>query len=151
MSKYNLSDLIAKANNNTCAVTGTGNSKLSVSIVNNINGKRITISKSLSESLSLSTSAYFLPVEETSQLLISAAPIGEQSTPVALSDKGKKICYNSKFVQKLSACFKLDFTDKTSMSFTEIEINTSTEHSVAVVNITPTTSDTIEGTDSQDI
>lgn len=135
MANYILSDLIAKAQNNSIAAVSVSNSKLSVSIVNNINGKRFSISKALSETLNLEDTAYFLPVQETGQLLISAAPLGQYASKVTLSGTGKKICYNAALVQNLSACFKLDFSAKTSMSFTDIDIDTSTGQPVAVVSI----------------
>ena len=135
MLKYNIGDLIAKANNNSCIVTGIGKNKFSISIVNNINGRRVTLSKALCEGLALSNIVYFLPVEETHQLLISASPIGERSTDIALSGNGKKICYNAKLVRNLSACFKLDYTEKTSTCFTDIEVDTSTSYPIAIVNM----------------
>lgn len=136
MNKYNLSALIAKANNNSNSiVVSTGASKYSVSIVNNVNGKRVTISKALSFDLSLDNSAYFLPIEETGQLLISATPIGDKSSCCSLSGTDKKTCYNASLVKMLSDAFKLDFSNKTSMAFTDIYIDNSTNSLVAVVNV----------------
>ena len=136
MNNFSLNELIAKANNNSCpVVVSIGANKYSVSIVNNINGKRVTISKALSSALSLEHTAYFLPVEETSQLLISAAPIGDRSSPSSLSGIDKKISYNAALVQMLTNCFKLDFSDKTSRSFNDIYIDNSTGTPVAVVNM----------------
>jgi hypothetical protein len=136
MSKYKLSELIAKANNNSnSTVVSTGASKYSVAIVNNINGKRVTISKALSSDLSLNSSAYFLPVEETGQLLISSVPIGDRSSCCSLSGADKKVCYNASLVKMLTDAFKLDFSDKTSMAFTDIYIDKSTANPVAIVNM----------------
>ena len=136
MKNLSLTELIAKANNNSSTiVVSSGASKYSVSIVNNINGKRITISKALSADLSLNDTAYFLPIEETGQLLISAAPIGTKSSCSSLSGAEKKISYNASLVKMLTEAFKLDFSDKTSCSFSDITIDTSTEHAVAIVEI----------------
>lgn len=136
MAKLSLTDLIAKANNNSSSVVvSTGTSKYSVSIVNNINGKRVSISKALSADLSINSSAYFLPVEETGQLLISASPIGDRSSCVPLSGAEKKICYNAALVQMLTNAFKLDFSDKTSCSFSNITIDNSTGNAVAIVDM----------------
>lgn len=136
MSNLSLNELISKANNNTSSViVSSGASKYSLSIVNNINGKRITISKALSTALSLADTAYFLPVEETGQLLISASPIGAKSSCSSLSGAEKKISYNASLVKMLTEAFKLDFSDKTSCSFSDITIDTSTDHAVAIVEI----------------
>lgn len=136
MNKYNLSDLIAKANNNSkSTMVSTGASKYSLSIVNNINGKRVTISKALSSDLSLNSSAYFLPVEETGQLLISSVPIGDRSSCCSLSGADKKICYNASLVKMLTDAFKLDFSDKTSCSFGDITIDNSSNSPVAIVTL----------------
>ena len=136
MSKYNLSELIAKANNNSnSTVVSTGASKYSVAIVNNINGKRVTISKALSSDLSLNSSAYFLPVEVTGQLMISSAPIGDKSACCSLSGSDKKICYNASLVKALTDVFKLDFSNKTSCSFSEVSIDNSTNNTVAIVTL----------------
>ena len=134
--KYSLNELIKKANNNSSAVViSTGASKYSVSIVNNINGKRLTISKALSAVLSLDLTAYFLPVEETGQLLISATPIGNKYSCVSLSGADKKICYKASLVKMLTEAFKLDFSDKTSCSFGDITIDNSAGNAVAIVEI----------------
>ena len=134
--KYSLSELINKANNNSNSiVVSTGDSKYSVSIVNNINGKRVTLSKALSANLSLSTSAHFLPIEETGLLLISSAPIGNKSSCCSLSGADKKICYNASLVKMLTDMFELDFSDKTSCSFSEITIDNSTSNTVAIVTL----------------
>ena len=134
--KLSLSELINKANNNSCSViVSTGASKYSVSIVNNINGKRVTISKALSSDLLLDSSAYFLPVEETGQLLISASPIGTMSSCSSLSGAEKKICYKASLVKMLTEAFKLDFSDKTSCSFGDITIDNSTGNAVAIVEM----------------
>ena len=134
--KYSLSELVKKANNNSSAVViSTGASKYSVSIVNNINGKRLMISKALSAVLSLDLTAYFLPVEETGQLMISATPIGNKYSCGSLSGADKKICYNASLVKMLTEAFKLDFSDKTSCSFGDITIDNSTGNAVAIVEI----------------
>ena len=134
--KFTLSELINKANNNSSSVVvTTGASKYSVSIVNNTNGKRVSISKALSYDLSLNRSAYFLPVEETGQLLISASPIGDKSSSSSLSGAEKKISYNASLVKMLTEAFKLDFTAKTSCSFADIYVDTSSDSPVAVVNM----------------
>ena len=136
MKKFTLDELIIKANNNASpVVVSTGANKYSVSIVNNINGKRVTVSKALSAALKLDSVAYFLPVEEANQLLISASPIGDRSSPCSLSGIDKKISYNAALVQMLTNCFKLDFSDKTSRSFNDIYIDNSTGTPVAVVNM----------------
>ena len=133
---FTLSELINKANNNSSSVVvTTGPSKYSISIVNNINGKRVAISKALSIDLLLDGTAYFLPVEETGQLLISASPIGDKSSSSSLSGAEKKISYNASLVKMLTEAFKLDFSDKTSCSFSDITIDTSTGNAVAIVNI----------------
>ena len=137
MKKFTLDELIIKANNNVSpVVVSTGANKYSVSIVNNINGKRVTVSKALSAALKLDSVAYFLPVEETNQLLISASPIGDdRSSSSSLSGADKKISYNAALVKMLTDAFKLDFSDKTSRSFNDIYVDNSTGTPVAVVSM----------------
>ena len=135
MVRLTLDELISKANNNSnSTVVSTGASKYSISIVNNINGKRLTVSKALSSDLHLNDTAYFLPVEETGQLLIAGSPIGK-ANPCCLSGADKKICYNASLVKMLTESFKLDFSSKTSMCFSDIYIDKSTGSPVAVVNM----------------
>ena len=139
MKNFNLSDLIAKAQNNTRSfVINSGSSKYSVSIVNNINGKRVTICKSLSLALSLDSTAYFLPVEETGQLLISASPIGQFSSKIELKGKDKKIAYSANLANTLTSSFKLNFTERTSCSFSDISLDMSSGAIVAIININDT-------------
>ena len=136
MKKYSLDELINKANNNTRSVViSSGASKYSFSIVNNINGKRMTVSKALCADLALDKTAYFLPVEETGNLLISASPIGDNSSHCSLSGTDKKIAYNASLVQMVTAAFKLDFTQKTSMSFADIRIDNLNGNPVAIISI----------------
>lgn len=145
MNILSLSELITKANNNTSSiVVSSGASKYSFSVVNNINGKRVTISKALSTDLSLESLAYFLPVEETGQLLISAAPIGDKSYKVNLKGLEKKISYNASLVKLLTEAFNLDFSNRTSWSFSIITIDKSSDNAVAIVDMSSGSVDTQE-------
>lgn len=134
---YSITDLLKMAESNTIgAVHGGGSSKYSVSIVNNTNGKRVSLSKALSEKLNLTETAFFLPVESAGELIISSVALGDRASTTMLSGKDKKICYNAALVTLLTDSFKLDFSTRTSCSFNEIKFDTVGDATVAIVKMT---------------
>lgn len=99
-------------------------SNLSFNIVNsNRNGKRLKLSKDLAQALGLTDSAAMLPLKEEGVLLI-AEKLPYEAYQVSLKgDNEAKIAYSSGMVALLTQMFELNFTDHTSMSFTNITIH----------------------------
>ena len=114
-------------------ISNTGG-KYTVSIVNNVNGKRFTISKSIADHLELSDFVIAKPTVEKRKLVLGRALPFPGSSKVNLSGSGKKIGYNSEFVQMLTKVFNLDFTKRTSRSFSDITFEMLDDVPVAIVS-----------------
>ena len=129
----------------------TGNGKYSVGIVNNKNGKRITISAALGQALNLTDKAGFMIDTEAKELLISSSFSykGAATVNVSGADGQKKIVYSAPIVEAVTRSFQLDFSVKTSMSFGDIYIETdeNTDLPYAVVKM----QNTAGGTDEDQI
>jgi len=97
--------------------------KYSVGIVNNINGKRLTISKSLAERLALSDSVCVMPSAEKGKLVLGKTLPFPSASKVNLNGTGKKIAYNAELVQVLTQAFKLDFSKCTSRTFNNVSFD----------------------------
>lgn len=145
-TKLSINDLIAMAEQSSISyVVSTGASKCSVSIVNSINGKRLSFSKALCKDVGLTDRVYLLPVAEQGKLLIANNAISSKASNGSLSGQEKKICYSAILVNMITNAFKLDFSNKTSMAFTDIEYDTVNGIKVAIVNIvTPSGEDTTD-------
>lgn len=96
-----------------------GGGKYSVSVVNNDNGKRITISAALAKELGIKNEASFMIDKKTGELLISRDfPYrGSMKVKASGKDDQKKIVYSSQLVHSVTGSFNLDFSARTSMSF----------------------------------
>ena len=96
-----------------------GGGKYSVSVVNNHNGKRITISAALARELGIKNEVSFMIDETTGELLISSNfPYkGAMKAKASGKDDQKKIVYSSQVVHSVTQSFGLDFSKRTSMSF----------------------------------
>ena len=120
---------------------GSSNSKLSFGIVNSeANGKRVSFSKSLVQSLDLKGSAEIALVPDKGCILI-ASELPHKNVVIckfsAKGDKGgRRLSYNSEAVYLLTKTFNLNFTDHVSVSYDSITIETLEDGtSVAVVEI----------------
>lgn len=131
-----IQDLINAAQQSQYSYTvSTGLSKCSFGIVNSINGKRLSFSKALCSKLKLNKTVYLLPVPEKGKLLISGETLSNKSAVASLSGGDKKISYSANLVGMLTDAFELDFSEKTSMSFTDIEFDTLNGIEVGVVTM----------------
>ena len=136
LNNISISDLIAMAEKSSANyIISTGVSKCSFSIVNNINGKRLSFSKTLSKTIDLADKVYILPVPEQGKLLLANAPISTKASIGNVSGKDKKICYSASLVNVITTAFRLDFSDKTSMSFSDIEYDVINGVNVASVDL----------------
>lgn len=113
--------------------------KYSVGIVNNKNGKRVTISASLATALGIQDAVYFIIDADNKELLVSADfPYAAAVKTKASGVSGeKRIVYLAAVVEAITQHFQLDFTTKTSRSFYDVQIDTDEDTSIpyAVVKI----------------
>lgn len=138
--KMDVSALLKKAPSvkETATVTTatTNGNAYSVGIVNSIdNGKRVSISKSLAQKLALGDTLFVLPMAEDGVALLAKALPFDAASNVKLSGSSKKIAYSAALVQLLTAEFGLDFSDRTSMSFNEVDFDNLNGVTVAAVRI----------------
>ena len=96
--------------------------KYSVGIVNNINGKRVSISSNLANELGIDNEVSFMADLETKELLIAADFPFEGALSTVAKGETKKIIYNASLVAGITEAFNLNFTGKTSMSFNNITV-----------------------------
>ena len=112
----------------------TAGGKYSVSIVNNVNGKRVTLSKALAEHLELSDSVSVMPSAKSHKLVLGKALPFPGASKVNLSGTSKKIAYNADLVQIITKAYNLDFTSCTSRSFSDITFDVLEGVPIAFVN-----------------
>ena len=94
----------------------------SVSMVNNRNGKRFTLSKALHEFLGSPKRLQFVA---DGKYLYIGATIPHSTEFVTFSKGvGTTIIYDAGFVEYISRTFDLDYSNRTSISFSEIKIET---------------------------
>ena len=108
--------------------------KSTISIVNNVNGRRLTISKALVEALGVDDVAYAMPSAADSKLVLCKTLPFPKAAKLLLHGKGKKTAYNANFVEVLVKMYNLDYTDCTSRSFDSIEFDELEGVPVAIVN-----------------
>lgn len=118
-------------------VNGGGSNAVSLSIVNNSNGKRLTTSKELTKKLNLTDTLYVVPNTEDNELYLSSEPMMNISSSGKLSGNDKKVCYSAGLVSLIVETFRLDYTGKTSMSFNNISFDELEDIPVAIVKIDP--------------
>ena len=115
--------------------------KFTVGVVNNRNGKRVSISAALADTLGLKEKVYFIIDKETMELLISRHFPYKAAVEASASgeDGQKKIVYSAGIVETITQKFNLDFTARTSMSFDRVDIGTDEDTDIpyAIVKILP--------------
>ena len=118
---------------------------MSLTVVYNRNGKRITISKKLAEALKLIDTAQLSFVIDAGVILLGkvTSENKDERIELALKDErntiqggvtGKKISYNADAAYGIATGFNLDYSKKSSISFDKIEIDSSdAENPIAVI------------------
>jgi hypothetical protein len=137
VKKINFSDALAKAaadERNHSFVSTTTSGPVSFGVVNNINGKRLTLSKALAAALGLEDAMEILPSHDENFLFVGKKLPVDKAFPGKLSGADKKICYSAELVERVTTAFNLDFSDKTSMSVNTIEFTEIDGNPVAVVH-----------------
>ena len=125
----------APTNLSNCTAT---NSTYSFGIVNSKrNGKRITLSKSLSAALALESTIELIALPAEGVLLVSKA--FPEGTALQCAIKGdsdeSRICYRTDVVKALVKDFNLDFSTRTSRSYSNITIDKSGDVPVAIITL----------------
>ena len=137
VKNINFSEALAAAavdERNHSFVSTTASGPLSFGVVNNVNGKRLTLSKALSAALGLEDVMEILPSYEESILFVGKKLPAAKVFEGKLSGAEKKICYSSELVERVTTAFNLDFSNRTSMSVSTIEFTEIEGAPVAVVH-----------------
>ena len=121
---------------NAPTITTSAGGDFSFGIVNSeANGKRVSISKSLSKKLELTETLAILPMVEDGIVLLSKELPFPATSRVSVRGKEKKIAYSASLVHLLTEAFGLDYSARTSMSFNDIDFDTVDGVTVAIVKI----------------
>lgn len=99
------------------------------------NRKSMTISKKLAEKLSLSSNVFITAYDTEGYIVLSNTAIDHESVSYKFSNAKNCIVYNAALVQFLSETFELDYSQKTSKSFSDIEFTTSGDTPIAIVTL----------------
>lgn len=126
-SDFNFKELFAEIETDDTLpmVSGNGGSNvLSFGVVNSeSNGKRISISKALCEKLGLEKEAQIAIVPSKGVIVVAKELTSKNICKCKLrGERGRKISYNSGLVRTLTETFDLDFSKRTSITFTDIEV-----------------------------
>lgn len=112
-----------------------GSAKYSFGIVNSKNnGKRVTISKALAQTLGLEDSAMFMPSDTDRKLVVGKTLPFPHAITGKLSGADKKTCYLTSLVALLTEMFGLDFSKHVSQTFVTIDIDNINGVPVAIVS-----------------
>ena len=143
------------------AARGGGKNSATFSIVNSEvkrraagkegnNGMRVTFSKPVADWIGVTDKAHIAPMPSDSAILLAAEfPPAISATRMQLradsdrkdkatgkvTNSGKKICYSAALVTTLTDAFSLDFTARTSMSFSDIQLTKFESTKVAIVRM----------------
>lgn len=108
------------------------------------NRKSITLHKTIAEKLALDSNVYVTVYNTEGCIVLSPVAIDQNSVAYKFSNTISFIIYNAALVQFLAEIFELDYTQRTSISFRDIEFTTIGDTPVAIVTlkkiVSPTTS-----------
>lgn len=99
------------------------------------NRKSLTLSKKLAEKLALPENVFVTVYDTEGYIALSPAAIDPDSVAYKFSNATDYIVYNAALVQFLAETFNLDYTQRTSISFRDIEFATSGDTPVAIVTL----------------
>ena len=117
------------------------------------NRKSITLHKTIAEKLALDSNVYVTVYDTEGCIVLSPVAIDQNSVAYRFSNTISFIIYNAALVQFLAEIFELDYTQKTSISFRDIEFSDIDDIPVAIVTlkkIVPPTTSTEEEEDGAD-
>lgn len=134
--KFNKSLFDALMSEELPEVTFTGGTH-SFRIVNsNGNGKRVELSKTLSERLALADVLHAMPSRKDGKLVIGKELPFPSKAKLTLSGSDRKIAYSAPFVKLLAEMFNIDFKKHVSRTFKSIEFDSIDEVPVAIIDLT---------------
>ena len=99
------------------------------------NRKSLTLSKKLAEKLALSENVFVTVYDTEGYIALSPVAIDQNSVAYKFSNTMSYIIYNAALVQFFAETFELDYIQRTSMSFRDIEFTTSSDTTVAIVTL----------------
>ena len=118
----------------------SGNGVPSFGIVNSsTNGKRVTLSKALTDALSIKDEMYILPIPSKGIILVSSASIHPNAQHFELKGEASKVCYKSSLVTELAKKFHIDFSKHVSRSFRNIKFIPDATPAIAEVRLAVST------------
>ena len=99
------------------------------------NRKSITLHKTIAEKLALDSNVYVTVYDTEGCIVLSPVAIDQNSVAYRFSNTISFIIYNAALVQFLAEIFELDYTQKTSISFRDIEFSDIGGTPVAIVTL----------------
>jgi hypothetical protein len=136
----------------------SGNGVMSFSIIkSDVNGKRITLSKTLVSALELSEKSneqgyvtiYIMPLTAKGLILISSKQMHPQAKAFSVRGGATKVAYNSKLVQELARIFNLDYSDCVSRSFRDITFVEGANPPIAKIRLAVSTASVKESSEEE--
>ena len=100
------------------------------------NRKSITLSKKLADKLGLTTGVYITVYANDGLIALSPVSIDENSLLYSFSNDKDHIIYNASLVHFLATTFELDYNNRTSRSYRNIEFTSVSDIPVAKVYFT---------------
>jgi hypothetical protein len=101
------------------------------------NRKSISLSRGLFEKLALQRDVFLTLYADDRIIAISSLAIDTKSVKYSFSNETSRLIYNTSLVYFLVDTFNLDYSTRTSLSFSNIDFDTVDGVAVAVVNIPP--------------
>ena len=132
MKKTNHLDLLKTAKAVETSSAKGGAEIISVSITNNVNGKRITLSKTLYSCLGQPETLQFA-INSDAKVLIIGENLPNTNKSYSVSNKTRGIVYNASLVEFVTREFELDFSEVTSMTFRDVILEKVDDVNVAFV------------------
>lgn len=99
------------------------------------NRKSITLHKTIAEKLALDSNVYVTVYDTEGCIVLSPVAIDKNSVSYMFSNTISFIIYNAALVQFLAEIFELDYTQRTSISFRDIEFSDIGDTPVAIVTL----------------
>lgn len=117
----------------TIPVIAKSGGKFTIGIVNNANGKRITLCKALVEYLGVDDKVCAMPAAEARKLVLGKSLPFQNAVELTLHGEGKKTAYVASFVEVVTELFSLDFSTRTSCTFGDVTFDELEGVPVAIV------------------
>ena len=111
---------------------GSGAYSLNIVCAKN-NRKSITLTKKLAEQLQLTSDVYVTVYASDGCIVLSGSEITKDSALYSFSNNKDHIIYNAALVYFLADTFGLDYTERTSMAFRDIQFDTIQGIAAAIV------------------